>query len=163
MLRKFFNSGLFWLWISVIILVADFLAKQWVVANLALYEPVRITPFFNLTLAHNTGAAFSFLDSANGWQNIFFVTLAVAVAIMILRWLATLPRNNWWMSIALCLVLGGALGNVRDRVVYSYVIDFLDFHINQWHFAIFNIADSAICVGAFMTLVGWWRSNKSND
>jgi len=162
MLKALFKSGLCWLWVAVLVLVADFASKQWVVANLTLHDPVVVLPFFNLTLAHNTGAAFSFLDGQDGWQNVFFVSLAFAVGAMILGWLYSLPRRDWWMSIALNLVLGGALGNVYDRLSYGYVIDFLSFHINDWHFAIFNIADSAICVGAFMTLIGWW-CYKAND
>lgn len=163
MLKQLTKSGLCWLWVAVLVLLVDYGSKMWVMSNLSLYEPLVILPFFNLTLAHNTGAAFSFLHSASGWQNMFFITLALVVSFVILRWLATLPRSNRWLSIALSLVLGGALGNVWDRVTRQYVVDFLDFHIDDWHFAIFNIADSAICVGAVMIILAWWFDNKSHD
>lgn len=161
MLRKITSSGLCWLWITVLVIVIDRCSKMWVISHLSAYESLTILPFFNLTLAHNTGAAFSFLHAASGWQNIFFIALALVVSLMILYWLAVLPRRDWWMAVALSLVLGGALGNVWDRLVYRYVIDFLHFHWSDWNFAIFNIADSAICVGAFMVIIGWYRGSKS--
>lgn len=151
------STGLCWLWIAVLVIALDRISKLWVVSHLMFYEPMEILPFFNLTLAHNTGAAFSFLDSAGGWQHLFFIGLALIVSVIILRWLANLPRRDWLMGIALSLVLGGALGNVWDRLQYRYVVDFLDFHLGDWHFAIFNVADSAITIGAFLIILGWLR------
>jgi signal peptidase II len=112
-------------------------------------------PFFNLTLAFNTGAAYSFLHNASGWQNSLLTSLAVIVSACIVYWLSQLSARAYWAVIALTLVLGGALGNAWDRLLYGHVVDFLDFHLGGWHFAIFNIADSAICVGAFMLIVEW--------
>lgn len=154
-IRKIFRSGLIWLWITILFFILDRLAKIWAVQHLALYEPLTIFPFFNLTLAHNTGAAFSFLHSASGWQNLLFGGLALIVSIVIIYWLAKLSSRDRWLSIALCLILGGALGNAWDRMSYGYVIDFFDFHLGNWHFAIFNTADSAICVGAAMLFLHW--------
>jgi signal peptidase II len=121
---------------------------------------MKVLPFFDLTLAYNTGAAFSFLNSASGWQNVFFSVLAFVVSIAIIAWLFRLRKKDGWLSIALCLILGGALGNAWDRLLYHYVIDFLSFHLGSWHFAIFNIADAGISVGAFMLLVQWVRDDK---
>lgn len=164
MLNNIYKSGWCWLWVAVLVIFTDYYSKLWVVTHLSYYEPLTILPIFNLTLAKNTGAAFSFLHSASGWQNRLFITFALMVSVMILGWLFTLPRRNWWMGVALSLVLGGALGNVWDRLTYQYVVDFLDFHIEDWHFAIFNIADSAITIGAFMIILSWWcSSNKSNN
>lgn len=159
MLRKISHSGLCWLWVSVLVLAIDYSSKIGAEMHLTLYQPLIILPVFNLTLVHNTGAAFSFLHSASGWQNMFFITLALVVSVMILCWLYLLRRRDRWLSVALNLVLGGALGNVWDRLSHQYVIDFLDFHIREWHFAIFNIADSAITIGALMIMISWYRSS----
>lgn len=157
MLKKFYSTGLSWLWLSVLVIALDRISKIWMVQHLALHEPVRILPVFNLTLAYNTGAAFSFLHNASGWQNWFLGGLAVVVSLFVLFWLAKLPARQRWLDAALCLVLGGALGNAWDRVLYHYVIDFLSFHLDGWYFAIFNLADSAICIGAFMLFWSWCR------
>lgn len=153
----FFRSGLSALWIALFVIALDRLTKLWVLSHLVLFEPLRVFAFFNLTLAYNRGAAFSFLDASSGWQNILLGSLAVCISILILVWLYRLPQQAYWRVTALCFVLGGALANAWDRVLYGYVIDFLDFHWNTWHFAIFNIADSAICIGAFMLIVSWVR------
>ncbi|VVC76243.1 Lipoprotein signal peptidase [Aquicella siphonis] len=160
-IKKYLGSGWVWLWLAVIVIVIDRYSKIWVVHHLVYQEPLRLLPFFNLTLAYNTGAAFSFLHSASGWQNWFLGGLALLVSIIVLVWLSRLPARAYWMNIALCLVLGGALGNAWDRILYGYVIDFLSFHWGGWHFAIFNIADSAICAGAFMIFAYWLRQEKS--
>ena len=149
------TTGLSWLWVAFVVLALDRFSKIWVMQHLAFFEPVRILPIFNLTLAYNTGAAFSFLHNANGWQNIFFSSLAVIVSGIILFWLYKTPSRERWLNIALCFVLSGALGNAWDRLVYGFVVDFISFHLGAWHFAIFNIADSAICVGAFMLFWKW--------
>lgn len=161
-IRKYLASGWVWLWLAVVVIAVDRYSKIWVVHHLIYQEPLSVLPFFNLTLAYNTGAAFSFLHSASGWQNWFLGGLAVIVSVIVLVWLSRLSARDWWMNTALCLVLGGALGNAWDRMLYGYVIDFLSFHWADWHFAIFNIADSAICVGAFMIFVHWLRENKAS-
>lgn len=149
-----------WLWLPILIIALDRYTKYWVLTHLTYREPLTILPFFNLTLAYNTGAAFSFLHNASGWQNILLGGLAIIVSIAILYWLVTLPKRAYWTRVALGLILGGALGNAWDRLLYGYVIDFLDFHLNDWHFATFNVADSAICVGAFMLMLSWIRRSE---
>lgn len=160
MLRKINKSGLVWLWLPIVLIALDRYSKFWVSEHLTFFEPCRILPIFNLTLAHNRGAAFSFLDSAGGWQNWLFGALAVIVSGIVIVWLSMLSSKDRWMNIALCLILTGALGNAWDRMLYGYVIDFLDFHLGSWHFAIFNIADSAICIGAFMIFLNWARKKN---
>ena len=159
--KKRFSTGLVWIWVAAAVLLIDRCSKIWMVNHLAPYQPRAILPFFNFTLAYNTGAAFSFLHSASGWQNIFFGGLAAIVSIVIIYSLIKLSAKEIWVSIALCLILGGALGNAWDRILYQYVVDFLDFHLGDWHFAIFNLADSAIFVGAVMLLWHWLVTSRS--
>ena len=149
------RSGLMWLWLALFVMLADRVSKLWIVNHLTLSDSLSVLPVFNLTLAYNTGAAFSMLHNASGWQNIFLCSLAFLVSVAILYKLVTLPKNERLMGLALSLILGGALSNAWDRIQYGYVIDFLHFHLEDWHFEIFNVADSAICVGAFM-LLGYW-------
>lgn len=109
-------------------------------------------------MAHNTGAAFSFLSSAGGWQQWLFIAIGIAISVAILHSLYRLPTYEKWQACGLALILGGAIGNIYDRIAYGYVIDFFDFHINSWHYATFNVADSAICFGVVIWLL---RSLKS--
>lgn len=159
-IKKCLSTGLAWLWLTILVIVLDRYSKLWVSEHLTFLEPFKILSFFNLTLAYNTGAAFSFLHTASGWQNLFLGGLAFIVSIIMIACLAKSPVNARWLNIALCLVLGGALGNAWDRILYGYVIDFFDFHLGQWHFAIFNVADSAITVGAFMLILHWLIQKK---
>ncbi len=157
---RLMSSGLRWLWLAVIVIVLDRISKDWVMMHLAFFEPREILPVLNLTLAYNTGAAFSFLHSASGWQQWALGGLAVLVTCVVVVWLSRVPKNAWWLNIALCLIIAGAIGNACDRVMYGYVVDFIDFHVNDWHFAIFNIADSAICVGVAMLMLDWLRTSR---
>lgn len=152
---KMRNTGLIWIWISFVVVIIDQISKLCVLKYLISYQSEPVTAFFNLTLTYNTGAAFSFLNDASGWQNMLFVTLAYVVCGMLIGWLYKMPAQSKWMSIALSLIIGGAAGNAWDRMTLGYVVDFLDFHLGGWHFAIFNIADAAICIGAFMMLLSW--------
>ncbi len=161
MLKKIYTSGLIWLWIALLVMAIDRYSKMWVVDHLTYQEPLKVLPFFDLTLSFNRGAAFSFLHTASGWQNWFLGGLAIIVSVLVICWLAKLSARAYWMNTALCFVLGGALGNAWDRILYGYVVDFLSFHLGNWHFAIFNVADSAICVGAFMIFVHWSWLGKS--
>lgn len=156
--RKF--TGLIWLWTALVVIGIDRLSKLWVMHHLSFFEPIKILPVLNFTLAYNTGAAFNFLDHAHGWQNIFFSSLAIIVVAIILIWLSKTPAKERWFNIGLCLILSGALGNAWDRLSYGFVVDFLSFHVGSWYFAIFNMADSAICVGAFILFCKWtfWPS-----
>ncbi len=142
-----------WLWLSVLVVVLDQFSKFFISENLTLNPPVELTSWLNLVLAHNTGAAFSFLGEAGGWQRWFFAILAGVVSIVLIVWLLKLPKKAVWMASALALILGGAIGNLIDRVRFGHVVDFIDFHIDTWHFATFNIADAAISVGAVMLLI----------
>jgi signal peptidase II len=154
--QRIFSTGFIWLWVSFIVIVLDRMTKIEIVQHLNYQEPFYVFSLLNLTLFHNTGAAFSFLHHASGWQNILLGSLAVGVSFILVCWLARLSRRDRWMSIALCCILGGALGNAWDRMLYGYVIDFLSFHWGDWYFAIFNVADSAICLGTFMLFCHWF-------
>ena len=151
-----------WLWLSVLVVAADLLTKYYASANLEYAIPVAVFPCFNLTLLHNTGAAFSFLATESGWQRWFFAILAGVVSIALIRWLATL-RDDPWMGVAIALILGGALGNLYDRITLGYVVDFLHFYWNDNHFPAFNIADSAITVGAGLMIIDVFKSKKPED
>ncbi len=142
-----------WLWVSALVLVLDQASKLAVDATMQLYESIPLLPYFNLTYAHNTGAAFSFLAHAGGWQRWLFAGLAVVMSGIIGVWLYRLKSHETLMAWALSLVLGGAIGNLIDRVAYGYVIDFLDVYYQDWHWPAFNIADSAICVGVGLMLL----------
>lgn len=143
-------SALIWLWLTVFVIAFDLITKQLAENFLSYGQPVPVLPVFDLTLLYNPGAAFSFLAGEDGWQRWFFTAIAVGVSIMLISWLYKLPRANKWLAIALALVLGGALGNLCDRLVYGHVIDFISVHWAGSYFPAFNIADSAITVGAIM-------------
>lgn len=142
-----------WLWLTVLVVALDQLTKAWVVSALSLYRPVKILPVFNLTLAYNQGAAFSFLASAGGWQRWLFTVVALVISAAVVVWMARAPQRERLLGAALALVLGGALGNLWDRITLGHVVDFLDFHWAGWHFPAFNMADSAITLGAALLIV----------
>ena len=141
-----------YLWLSLLVIVLDQLTKYMASTLLVYYKPLAVIPMFNLTLMHNTGAAFSFLDDADGWQRWFFTIIALAVSVFLVLWLKRLTVQERLQAIALSLILGGAIGNVIDRIWLGYVIDFLDVYYGQWHFPAFNIADSAISIGAVLII-----------
>ncbi len=145
--RGFQLQNVHWLWLSALVIVADQITKQLVVNHLDLFDRVEIFSTLNLTLMHNTGAAFSMFSDMTPW---FFVALAVAVSIGILIWLRRHPHDERLVAAALSLILGGALGNAIDRAARGFVIDFVDFHIQGWHYPSFNVADSAIVLGAIL-------------
>ncbi len=135
------------LWITVVILILDQATKLFALEVLA-GAPVAVMPFFNLHLTFNTGAAFGFLNQATGWQNWFFIGIASTVSIVIVAMIRTLPRHELQTAVALSLILGGAVGNLVDRIRLGYVIDFIQLYYKSWSWPVFNIADSAIFVGA---------------
>jgi len=141
-----------WLWLSLLALVLDQASKLAIANSMALYESIELLPFFNLTYVHNPGAAFSFLSEAGGWQRWFFAALALIMSIALTIWLTRLQKHEIWLAAALSLVLGGAVGNLIDRLLYGYVIDFLDVYYGGSHFPAFNIADSAITIGVTIML-----------
>ncbi|MGH8307940.1 MAG: signal peptidase II [Gammaproteobacteria bacterium] len=143
-----------WLWLSAAIVLLDQLTKYLVSSHLAVYESIGVLPVFNLVLIHNAGAAWSFLAGQSGWQRWFFIALALVVSVAIIIWLRYMPRHQFrWRAAALALVLGGALGNVIGRIWHGYVIDFLQFHFHGWYYPSFNLADSAITIGAVMLII----------
>jgi signal peptidase II len=147
------SASLRWYAIAATVLLLDQLTKLWIMTDFALGDSRYISSFFNLVRAHNEGAAFSFLSDAGGWQRWFFTAVSTVISLIIVVWLARLPRRRIIEGIALSLILGGALGNLYDRVTLGYVVDFLDFHWAGWHFAAFNVADMAISVGAGLIIV----------
>ncbi|MCO4759449.1 MAG: signal peptidase II [Oceanospirillaceae bacterium] len=147
------KSSLIWLWLAVVIVVADLWSKFVTNTSLDYGVPVEILPVFDLRLSYNTGAAFSFLADAGGFQRWFFVVIAVGVSAMLVVWMKRTPRWQWWVGVAQALVLGGALGNLYDRVVQGYVIDFISLHYGEYYFAVFNLADVAISIGATLLII----------
>jgi signal peptidase II len=150
-----------WLWLSLLALILDQASKLAVDGAMRLYESIPVMPGFNLTYVHNTGAAFSFLSHAGGWQRWFFTALAVTISIGITVWLSKLHKHEALLAAALSLILGGAVGNLIDRLAYGYVIDFLDVYYQDWHWPAFNIADSAITLGVILMMAETFGLGKS--
>lgn len=151
-----------WLALAALVLLADQLTKLAAEASLSFAQPVALAPFFNLTLLYNTGAAFSFLADAGGWQRWFFFLLAIVISAGLIAWLLKLPqsgqlRHKWGIA----LLVGGALGNAIDRILYGHVIDFLDFHAWGYHYPAFNIADAGITIGVVLLLWAEFTQPKS--
>lgn len=143
-----------WLWVSFVVMVLDQWVKGLVVERFDLYDSITVLPVLDITRLHNTGAAFSFLAGASGWQRWFFIGLGVVVSTAILIWLRRLPaRGQQLLAAGLALILGGALGNVIDRVRWGYVVDFIHVHYERWYFPAFNVADSAITLGAVLLIL----------
>ena len=154
-----------WLLLSVLILVVDRVTKDFFEGSLNMYQRIQVIPdYFDWTLAYNTGAAFSFLADADGWQRWFFAAIAIVVSVVLVVWLKRLKRHETLLAVALAMVLGGALGNLYDRVVLGHVVDFILVHWqNRWYFPAFNLADSAITVGAVMLALDMFKSKKSGE
>lgn len=153
MINKLLQTGLRWLWISVVIIGIDRFTKIQAQQSLIPYDSKPVMPFFNLTLSYNKGAAFSFLSYAAGWQVWLFGVLAIVISAILIGWLMRISHKDKWIAIALTLIIGGALGNLWDRISYGHVIDFIDLYVSQYHWPVFNIADSAICGGAVMLII----------
>lgn len=146
-----------WLWLSLFVIAFDQATKFLATRFLELYERVVVLPVLDFTLLHNTGAAFSILANASGWQRMFFITLGIAVSLALVVWLWRLPRGEKMLPLALALIVGGALGNVIDRVAHGYVIDFIHVHWGASYFPAFNIADSSITIGAALLILDAFR------
>jgi signal peptidase II len=154
-----------WLWLSLLAVILDQVSKLAIAANMQLFQSIQLIPSFNLTYVHNTGAAFSFLSEAGGWQRWFFAGLAMVISVVIAVWMTRLTKQESLLAVALALVLGGAIGNLIDRLAYGYVIDFLDVYYGTWHWPAFNVADSAITLGVMLMLAesfGLGQSKKSD-
>ena len=143
-----------WVWLAVtaLVILFDWQTKAMATEALELYRPVEVFSWLNITLAHNYGAAFSFLSDAGGWQRWFFIVLSSGVSLVLLVWLIRLPRQEWLTALGLALILGGAIGNLVDRVQLGYVVDFIDVYYKDWHYPAFNVADSAITCGVVLLL-----------
>ncbi|HGM5581943.1 signal peptidase II [Pseudomonas sp. L7] len=154
-----------WLWLSLVVLVLDQATKLYFDNALTMYQQIVVIPdYFSWTLAYNTGAAFSFLADSSGWQRWLFALIAVVVSAVLVVWLKRLGRNETWLAVALALVLGGAIGNLWDRVVLGHVVDFILVHWRNTHyFPAFNLADSAISVGAVMLALDMFKSKKTEE
>ena len=146
-------KNLTWLLLSIIIIVIDQVTKLYFNQKLQLGQSIELLPVLNWTLAYNYGAAFSFLPDAGGWQRWFFAGIAVVVSLGLTIWLIKLEKNAKFLAFAIALLLGGAIGNLYDRMPYGYVIDFIHVFYQTWHFPIFNVADCAITVGAIMLII----------
>jgi signal peptidase II len=154
-------QGLHWLWLSFAIVIADFLTKLWALSKLQYMQPVEvISGFWNWTLVHNTGAAFSFLADAGGWQKWFFSILAIIISAVCVVMLKKTERNDWRTALPLALIVGGAIGNVIDRLRFGYVIDFVHWYWNDFHWPVFNLADSAISIAAVLLIAFSFISDK---
>lgn len=151
-----------WLGLAALVIALDQLSKLWIGSRFSFFESYTVTGFFNLVLAHNTGASFSMLSDAGGWQRWLFSAIAIIASVWII-WLLRKHRREKLFCIALALILGGALGNLIDRLVYGYVVDFLDFHWDEHHFAAFNVADSAINIGAALLLWDSFKKKPKTD
>ena len=143
-----------WLWLSMLVIALDQATKHLIMQNFAEFEELTLLPVLDFMRLHNEGAAFSFLDNAGGWQRWLFVALGIGVSVGILVGLRRLPaRGQHMLAAGLSLVLGGALGNVIDRVLWGHVVDFIRVHYEDWYFPAFNVADSAITVGAALLIL----------
>ena len=157
-------TGMRWLWVALLVIVLDQITKWLASDQLSYGEQIAIIPhFFNMTVLHNTGAAFSFLSDAGGWQRWFFTAVAFGVSIGIIIWLSRLNDAQRWLTVALVLVLGGALGNLWDRLFLGYVVDFIQVYYQQWYWPAFNIADSAITIGAVMLFIDAFRAEQQPE
>lgn len=150
-----------WFLLSAAILVLDQLTKYWAQTYLTPYQPDSVFSMLNFTLAYNTGAAFSFLSGVGGWHRWFFAGFSIVMSLLLILWLARLPSKAILQSLAVSLVLGGALGNLYDRAALGHVIDFIDVYYQNHHWPVFNIADAAICLGAFFLLVDLCKNPSS--
>lgn len=148
-----------WLALAAVIVVLDQITKYFIVQKFALHESLYVTSFFNLVYVRNTGAAFSMLADAGGWQRIFFIAVAVAASIWVV-WLLKRHPEQKLFCLALGMILGGAIGNLIDRVLYGSVVDFVQVHYGGWYFPAFNVADSAITVGAGLMILDAFRPQR---
>ncbi|MEP6360482.1 MAG: signal peptidase II [Halioglobus sp.] len=152
-----------WYALALVVLVLDLASKRWASEALDYGRPVEIFSWFNITLHHNAGAAFSFLSDAGGWQRHFFAVVATVISTVLVVWLYRLPREQKLLALSLALILGGALGNLWDRVTLGYVVDFISVHYAGYYFPTFNLADSAITAGAGCMILDTFLSRPEKD
>lgn len=157
------QSGWHWWWLIVLLFVADQFTKWLVVQHMPLFSRINILPFFDLVHVRNYGAAFSFLSDQGGWQRWFFTTIALVISTFLAIMLRRQPRSMRWLNLGFALILAGALGNVIDRILFGYVVDFLDFYVGSYHWPAFNIADSCIVVGAGLVIFDGFKNGANAD
>jgi len=150
-------------WLSALVIILDQATKYLAETLLTMHQPAPVLPGFNLMLTYNTGAAFSFLAGAGGWQRWFFLSLGTVVSIGLIVWLQRLKPGEKWLAAALALILGGAVGNLIDRAWLGQVIDFIQLYYDRWYWPAFNIADSAITIGAALLILESLWSRKTDD
>ena len=151
-----------WYLLAILIVILDQLTKQWISSSFSYGETLELLPCLNLTLVHNLGAAFSFLSDAGGWQRWFFAIISIVVSVVLVVWLSRLPARQNLLATALALVLGGAIGNLWDRVFLGYVVDFIDIYYQKYHWPAFNVADAAITIGAILLILESLFSSKTD-
>lgn len=157
------QSGLAWLWLAALLLILDQWTKLIALGALEYAVPVPVFPGLDWKLVYNHGAAFSFLAGASGWQRWFFLALALGISVALTVWLRRLPRVAWNLCLPLALIISGAIGNAIDRALYGYVVDFIHVYWREWSWPVFNLADSAISVGAVMLILyelGWLGAKR---
>ena len=153
---------LWWYGLALVVIVLDHYSKGLATDALQYGRPVEIFSWFNLTLQHNTGAAFSFLSDAGGWQRYFFSAVALVISAVLVVWIFRLGHSQWLLALSLSLILGGAIGNLWDRLVFGYVVDFISVHYAGRYFPAFNLADSAISLGAACMIYDSFFSKEHN-
>ncbi len=151
-----------WLWLSALVIVLDQVSKYMATEMLEMFQPVAVMPMFNLTLMYNPGAAFSFLSEAGGWQRWFFTIVALVISGVIFTWIRRLDVGQHLQAAALSLVLGGALGNLIDRLLLGHVVDFIQIYYDRWYWPAFNIADSAITLGVVLLVLDTLRNKTAS-
>jgi signal peptidase II len=152
-----------WLLVSLLIVVLDQWSKSLVMHHLMPGDSIYISPFLNIILSYNNGAAFGFFNQTGGWQIYALTIFSFLVSLLLLVGLLCTSRSQKWLSLALSLILGGAFGNLIDRFRLRYVIDFIDFHFRSWHFATFNVADSAVTIGVVLLFIIWIFQKNTGD
>lgn len=152
-----------WIWLSVAVVILDQITKQLVESSFLVFEVMPLFPSVNLTLVYNEGAAFSFLSDQSGWQRWFFILIGLMVSLVLVIWINRLAVSQRLSAIALSLVVGGAIGNILDRLLLGHVVDFIDVYYREWHWPAFNVADSAISVGVILMLIDTVREERRRD
>jgi len=158
------RTAAIWLLLSIIVIILDQWSKAWVLSSLPEFEPVPVIDgFWNWYRTYNTGAAFSFLSDAGGWQQWFFMGMAIIISGVLSVFLFRTPRNDWRTALPYALVIGGAIGNVIDRFIHGYVIDFIQWYVGHYYWPAFNLADSAIVGGAIGLVLFGLRANQQHS
>ncbi len=163
MLTSISSPQLKWLWSSLLVVILDQVSKQVAEAQLTPHQPVNLLPYFDWYLTYNTGAAFSLLANAGGWQRWFFTVIAIVISFVIVQWIRKLPAGETLTALSLSLILGGAIGNLIDRVLLGHVVDYIQVWLGSYPFPAFNLADAAISVGAVLLILSSFLGTRKTD